>query len=223
MATKKNQSSKSTTLDLFQLPFEVFYSGPINVYSYEFKSDVKVKRFKDVKAVTQDVGQSWGLRFLCPKNMGPELYCCLVVDHSELDPDWLIFDNEENIEFNSSTTYRVKIKGKKISFVEDDEIEELEDLEICTTYSLLKYEIGDIEPDFIILDALGTRLKINCAGFALDNKNNPIESQRIFNLDEIDPEKYSNYSSCDFWRAQSTWVKQTLEADFPKDIDLFLA
>ena len=218
--TTTKKSSKSRKVDFFKLPFEVFYSGPIDVYLYEFKSNVKVKRFKDVKVVTQDVGQSWGLNFVCSNNKGPELYCCLVEGHSEVDPDWLNFEYEENIEFNSSTNYRVKVNGGKISFIKDDEFEEIEDLYVCSSHSLLKYTIEDIEPDYIILDALNSRVKVNCEGYALDEENNPIESQRIFNPKELDHEKYDTYAFCDLWIAKNAWVNQTLETDFPKDKDL---
>lgn len=127
------------------------------------------------------------------------------------------------MEFNSGMDYAVVIKGDEISFVEDDTINELEDLETCSSSSFLTYRLDSSSPDYIILDAKGSRLKVNTDGYALDDENEPIQSQRIFNPDELNEEEFENFSRCDFWEAKSDWVKQTLQTDFPKDIALGLS
>ena len=223
MAPRKNKATQVDIKDYFKLPFEVFYSGPVDVISLDFKSNVKVKRFKDVRAVHMEQGQSWGLTFSCASNNGPELYCCIVAGHDEMEPDWLNFEDEENMEFNSGMNYAVVTKGNEISFVKDDSIDEMEDLDNCCTYTMLKYSIDGISPDYIILDADGSRLKVDTDGYALDEENEPITSQRIFNPDELEEEKYEDFSRCDLWEAKFDWVKQTLQTDFPKDINLKLS
>ena len=223
MATKKKSSLPVENKDYFKLPFEVYYSGPVDVIQLDFKSNVKVKRFKDVKAVHMELGQSWGLNFYCEVNIGSQLYCCIANRHDEVAPDWLNFQDEENIEFNSGMNYAVVIKGDEISFVEDTTIDDLEDLETCSSSTFLTYRLDCNSPDYIILDANGSRLKVNTDGYALDDENEPIESQRIFNPDELNEEEFDNFSRCDFWEAKSDWVKQTLKTDFPKDIALGLS
>lgn len=223
MATIKNSSIPVEEINYFKLPFEVYYSGPVDVIQLDFKSNTKVKRFKDVKAVHMELGQSWGLNFYCEVNNGPQLYCCIANRHDEVTPDWLNFQDEGNMEFNSGMNYAVVIEGDEISFVEDDTIDELEDLETCSSSTFITYRLDSSSPDYIILDANGSRLKVNTDGYALDDENEPIESQRIFNPDELDEEEFENFSRCDFWEAKSNWVKQTLKTDFPKDIALGLS
>ena len=60
MAQIVNSPHPPDNIDYFKLPFEVFYSGPVDAIYLDFKSNVKVKRFKDVKAVHMEQGQSWG-------------------------------------------------------------------------------------------------------------------------------------------------------------------
>ena len=223
MATKKKSSLPVEKKDYFKLPFEVYYSGPVEVIYLDFKSNTKVKRFKDVKTVHMEIGQSWGLNFYCEVNKGPQLYCCIANRHDEVKPDWLNFQDEENMEFNSGMDYAVVIKGDEISFVEDDTINELEDLETCSSSSFLTYRLDSSSPDYIILDANDSRLKVNSDGYAIDEENNPIESQRIFNPNELDEEKYEDFSRRDLWEEKFEWVKQTLQTDFPKDINLKLS
>jgi len=218
-----NSSHPPDNKDYFKLPFEVFYSGPVDAIYLDFKSNVKVKRFKDVKAVHMEEGQSWGLNFYCETNSGLELYCCIVNGHDELHPDWLVSQYETTLEFNSGMNFAVLLEGSEIRFVQDDTIDELENLYICSSYTFLKYRLDNTSPDYIILDADNTRLMVNTDGYVLDEENEPIESQRIFNPNELDEEKLQGASRCDFWEAKSDWVRKTLQSDFPKDVALRLS
>ena len=75
--------------DYFKLPFEVFYSEYIPITENEFKSDIDLEKFADIKAVRQKQGFCWGTRFGCRENAGPELYCCIINGHDEVQPSWL--------------------------------------------------------------------------------------------------------------------------------------
>ena len=223
---------KTGPIDYFKLPFEVYYSDCLNVTQYEFKSDINAKRFKDVKAVHMEQGQSWGASFSCDKNNGPELYCCLMNNHDEVEPTWLNFIDEDDIDFNYGDNFAVQIEGNEVKFVslsdeqEDEDSEEyldVDNMDYCCSYAFGAYHIGDADPDYIILDPDDSRIKIDVEGYELDEDGERIESSRIINTDELDEEKYENYETRELYEAKRDWLKSVLEKDFPKDMKLTLA
>ena len=177
-------------------------------------------------------GRSWGTSFSCDKNNGPELYCCLMNNHDEVEPSWLSFLEEDDIDFNYGEDYAVQINGNEVAFVNlsdeqaDEDSEEyldIENMDYCCSYAFGAYHIGDADPDYIILDALDTKVKIDLEGYALDDDGERIESQRIINVDELNGEKYQGYETRSFYEAKRDWIKSVLEEDFPKDKNLFLS
>lgn len=230
--TTKQAVEKPATIDYFKLPFEVHYSECVSVTQYEFKSDITANRFSDVKAVHMEQGRSWGALFSCDKNNGPELYCCLKDSHDEVEPSWLIFQDEDDIRFNYGCDYAVQIEGDEIKFVsltdeqEDEDSEgylNVNDMDYCCSNAFMAYEIGQSSPDYIILDADNSRIKIDLDGYELDEEDNRIESRRIIDTDELDEEQYEDYENRELWDAKFEWVKSTLEKDFPEDRNLRLA
>ena len=222
MASKKSPLPKNEYKDYLRLPFEVYYSGPISVTSYEFKSDVDTKSFKDIKAVRMEQGKSWGVTFLCESNQGPELYCCLIGGHDEVSPDWLELRSEDNMSMNYGCDYKVVVSGEEILFVED-EVDGIEEMDYCGLDGYWHYEIASESPEYFILDALKTRLKVNGDGYPIDDDGNPTGAKRIFNLDELDFEDFADYSTNDIWDAKSAWIEFLLEKNFPKDKSLRLS
>lgn len=231
-AAIKKESKNTKGIDYFKLPFEVYYSECINVIQYEFKSDIKTKTFKDVKAVHMEQGRSWGTAFTCDKNSGPELYCCLMNNHDEVEPSWLSFIEEDDIDFNYGEDYAVQVNGNEVSFVNlsdeqaDEDSEEyldIDGMDYCCSYAFGAYQIGDADPDYIILDAGNTNIKIDLEGYELDENGERIESSRIINTDELDEEKYEDYETRELYDAKNDWLKSVLEKDFPKDKKLTLS
>ena len=226
--TKIGMAKNSNSIDYFKLPFEVYYSDLVEVTTYEFKSDIDVTSFYDVKAVHMEQGCASGVSFFCNKNNGPELYCCLFNQHDEVEPSWLSFEEEENIKFNHGCDYSVIIDDEEIEFAElsDEESEDYLDtdgMDYCCSYSFRAYHIGNVSPDYIILDAHGSKIKIDLEGYLLDADENRIESQRVINVDEIDHEKYEDFETREFFDAKFAWVKDVLEKDFPDDKNLSLS
>jgi len=221
---------KTPSTDYFKLPFEVHYSDAVNVTMYEFKSDPEQNtgRFSDVKVVHMEQGRTFGLVLSCAQNNGPELYCCITNDHDEICPDWLTYVSENEIDFNYGTDYLVTVEGNEIKFVsiDDDEFNEdsidIDSLDYCCTYAFDAYHIAETSPEFIILDAENSRLKVNLEGYILD-EDNRVTSERIFDLSSLDEEEYENYTRLDLWEAKSDWVMSTLEKDFPEDKHLKLS
>lgn len=224
---KKIAIVKPPATDFFKLPFEVFYSGHIAVTMMEFKSDIKVKKFEDIKIVHKEQGDSLGASFLCRQNNGPELYCCIKNYHDEVAPTWLDFLEEDNLEMNSGCDYSIVVEGREIKFVElsdeqqDEDSEEFIDIDSmdqCCSWTFLVYELGESCPDYLILDAEATRVKVNLDGFVLDGDDNPSD-ERIFNPKELKRDESEECENQEMWEAKSEWVKSILEKDFPKQKD----
>lgn len=220
------------TPDYFKLPFEVHYSDCIDVVQYEFKSDSKAKSFSDIKAVHAEEGESWGATFLCQKNNGSELYCCLMNRHDDVEPSWLSFVDEDDLSFNSGSDYAVVVEDGEVKFAElseeqeDEESEEylnVSDMGACCSYPFMAYRIGGASPDYIILDAGNSRIKIDLEGYALDDDGNRLDGRRIVNTEELDDEEYEEYETLELYEAKRDWVKSVFEKDFPRERELRLS
>jgi hypothetical protein len=220
----KNTAFKPSTPDYFRLPFEVYYSEHIAVTMMELKSDIKVKKFEDIKTVHKEQGGSWGTSFLCALNKGPELYCCIHNLHDEVAPDWLKFLDEDNMEMNYGCDYAIVIEGKEIQFVEltdeqqdedTDDFINVDNMEQCCSWTFFVYELGDSSPDYLILDAEDSRIKVSLEGFVLDDEGN-LTGERIFDPDELDEDEFEEFTSKEMWEAKSDWIHSIIEADFPK-------
>lgn len=214
----------TTTINYFKLPFEVHYSEQIPLIMMDLKSDITVKKFEDVKVAHKELGASWGATFLCSQNNGPELYCCINNFHDEAAPTWLELLNEEGMEMNYGCDYAVLVEGKEIKFVElsseqedveSDEYLDVQSMDHCCSSSFLVYELDRSCPDYLILDANSSRVKVNLDGYVLDDDEMPTED-RIFNPEELDPDEFGDYSRQELWDAKSEWIQSILEEDFPK-------
>lgn len=225
----KQAIKKPTVIDYFKLPFEVYYSQYIPVTLMDLKSNVDLKRFEDIKIVHKQQGGSWGASFYCQNNKGPELYCCIGNHHGEVTPEWLQFLDEENVKINYGCIYAVTVEGGEIKFLEptegqkDEASEEyLDHYEMDSCSSLFVYELGESSPDYIILDADNSRVKVSLDGFILDDEENPTK-ERLFNPDDLDEDEFEDYSRQEMWEAKFNWVKSVLEEYFPKQKKLKLS
>lgn len=229
----KVSAVKERSIDYFKLPFEVHYSDAVPVTTLDFKSDLDDADmgFEDVKIVHMEQGSSFGLTFICNENNGPELYCCLKNYHDEAVPDWLNFEEENDMDFNFGCDYAVVVEGHDIYFVtltdeqedeESDDFLDVENMDVCNSLSFLEYELSASSPDYIILDALNSKIKIDLDGYALDDAGSRIASQRVINVDELDDEEYEDFQTKDMFDAKFDWVKSVIEKDFPQDANLEL-
>jgi hypothetical protein len=222
MSSKKAKSIDAEKPDYLRLPFEVYYSGPISVTSYEFKSDADLKSFKDIKAVHMERGKSWGVSFLCKSNQGPRLYCCLIDGHDEIAPEWLELQNEDNVSMNYGRDYKVVINGKEILFV-DEEVNGIDEMDYCGLDGYWHYEIASESPEYFILDALNTRVKINGDGYPIDDDGKPTGAKQLIDVANLNAEELEDYSSDSIWDGKSEWVRTLIGKNFPKDKGLQLS
>ena len=221
---KKVVKKETSKPDYFKLPFLVFYSEYLARTMLEFKSDIKVKKFEDIKIVHRQQGGSWGVGFRCGVNKGPELYCCINNLHDEVAPEWFEFLDEENFKTNSEDNFAIQVENDEIIFREltDEEQDEESDqyldgdsMEESCSMTFNVYEIGDSCPDYLILDADNSMLKVSLDGFVFDDDDN-LTDERIFNPAELDEDEFEDYTRQEMWEAKFEWVKSTLEKDFPK-------
>jgi hypothetical protein len=211
-STKLKKSKK-----YLNLPFEVYFSGPINYSTLEFLSETgKLKKPKDIKGLHLERCHAFGTVFYCAENMGPELYCCLTGGHDETAPEWLELVAEEGLKTEWGETYRVTFDRSGIVLDEKSEEDLLEEL-VPTGFSTGMYHLEGENPDYIILDADGDRIKINLAGYAFDENDEIIVANRIIDVESLrDDESLSNYTTAESWDVQDSWIKDLWETHFSK-------
>jgi len=211
--------------DYFKLPFEVFYSERIPIMDNEFKSDIDLEKFADIKVVNQKQGFCRGTRFGCRKNTGPELYCCIINGHDEVEPSWFELLEEDSADYNSGDDFAVEIKENEVRFrdLTDDERDEdseayldIDSMDYCGTESIFAYRLDQSTPDYIILDAEDSRIKVNLDGFLLDDEGMPT-AERIFDPQELNDEELSKYSTIDIFDMRYEWIANTFAKDFPNE------
>ncbi len=220
----KKPSSKRKNVyekkDFLRLPFEIYFSGPIDVREYQFKSDIdKLKKFSDIKTLLIEEGRAYGVTLLCESNSGEELYTCITDNHDEVLPQWLKVIDIEDIDMNNGMVHSVKVADKKIIFKYED-VEEYDYMESCVTEDMSLYRTDGETPDYIVLDALDSRVKINLEGFELDEDDEADESKQLINLDELDP---NNFEGCEgsFESVElSKWISRVIQKHFPKEVNL---
>ncbi len=219
VVVKKVQAKKTTKPNYLRLPFEVFYER-LGIKIYELLSDVKPNKFSDIKATKMSMGDAFGLRFLCDTNNGGELCCAMENDHGYAVPNWLSLLNEENADFNWGETYKVEIRNKKIIFTEPPEEESDEWLEEAENYDYIGEAFGaylfddNQEPDYLILDASGSRIKINVDGYQIDEQGNQVGPKKVLDLEKI--AERGDYETTDLDTLRAEWIAGLVNK-FPND------
>ncbi len=218
-------------IDYFKLPFEVHYNDSVEVTSCEFISDVKVEKFSDIKILRKQQGVSFNPIFVCTENSGPELYCCIINGHDEVQPDWLCISSEDDVRFNYATSLKVVMDTGQIGFEElsDEELDEdseefldVENMDYCDIEGFMAYELETAAPDYLILDASRSRVKVNLEGYVLSDEGE-VTDERIFDLELLrDIDELHDYSSRNIWEAKAEWVKSVLAENFPDETILSL-
>ena len=219
VVVKKVQAKKAIKPNYLKLPFEVYYER-LGLKIYEFMSDITPTKFSDIKAVKMNMGDAFGLSFLCETNNGGELCCAMENDHGMAVPNWLSLLNEENADFNWGETYKVEIRNKKIIFTEPSEEESDEWLEEAENYDYIGEAFGaylfddNQEPDYLILDASDSRIKINVDGYQIDEQGNQVGSKKVLDLDKI--AEREDYEITDFDTLRAEWIAGYVKK-FPND------
>lgn len=209
--------------DYFKLPFEVYYGDPVPITIGEFKSDIQLKKFSDIKLMEQSQGYCHGLLMECSVNNGPELYCCIKNFHNDAEPNWLTALDEQNLDINVVENFVVSIQENIIKFIElSDGDLSLEDMDYCDLSGFSAYGLDQACPDYLILDAKDSRVKVGLDGYIIgvDGKKT---KDKVFNPSQLDDEIFSEFETNELWDVKYDWVKSVLESKFPKEKGLIYA
>ena len=211
----KAQAKKAITPNYLKLPLEVYYQR-LGVKIYELMSDVTPKKFSDIKATKMSMEDAFGLRFLCDTNNGGELCCTMQNDHGYAVPNWLSLLNEENADYIWGEVYKVEIRNKKIIFTKpsDEWLEMVENYDYTgDAFSAYLFDDNQ-EPDYLILDASGSRIKINVDGYQIDEQGNQVGSKKVLDLDKI--AERGDYETTDLDTLRAEWIAGLVKK-FPND------
>jgi len=223
-------------LSFLTLPFEVHYSGAVAITQFEMVSDELPKRFSGIKMVHEQGGYAFGVTFRCTNNHGDELMYCLTNKHGEVAPPWLELVDEDRADFNYGRYHSVAVKNDEIyleplAYQEDIEVDDMESLDLDV---LFDYWIGDVLPHHYVLDAEGSRVRVDYEGFVLNDDGSRSEV-RLFDTESIHKVwgqwysegivKYELFEceTVDIFDSQFQWIKRILNTRFPQDSKLQLA
>ena len=81
---------------------------------------------------------------------------------------------------------------------------------------LSDYRLEDESPDYIVLDADGERIKVNCEGYLINEDDEVDESNRIVDLDLLaQDESLAELVTLSDREAQNEWIKMVWIKLFP--------
>lgn len=222
MAAKKPKAT-AVKKDYFKLPFDIKYEN-LEVTSYELlynEDGEKPKRFSDLVALRQETGRSYGVTFSCNSNSGGELRACILEQLDEVIPPWLSLEEEESIDFDWGCYLGTKIDGDLITFVRND-VEDEDELSECGE-GIYIYSLEGCDPEYLILDAEDSRIKVSMGGYLLveDEEGFEVEGDQIFDVETIEEMEFDDVETLDMFAKRSRWIDSVLER-FPKDKKLKL-
>lgn len=200
-----------------QLPFEVYYER-LGLKNYQLLSVESPKRFKDIQAVTVNMGDAYRVTLRCVKNSGSELISCAFGLGMDAIPRWLTPISEDDADFNWEDTYKIEIFDDAISFANDDSCDSDDKSLVYFGDAFGAYFFDDEQtPSHIILDALGTRVRINSNGFEVDEEGCEVGEEKILDFDELT--SIENAEIVTVEELTSEWMEKVLSS-FPEDQSL---
>lgn len=200
-----------------QLPFEVYYER-LGLKNYQLLSIESPKRFKDIQAVTVNMGDAYRVTFRCMKNSGSELISCAFGVGMDALPRWLDLLSEDDADFNWAGTYKIEVLDNAISFVGDDSGDvDCESLAYFGDAFGTYFFDDEQTPSHIILDALGARIRINSNGFEVDEEGYELGEEKILDFDEL--MNVENAEIVTIEELTSEWMEKVLSS-FPEDQSL---
>jgi hypothetical protein len=214
-------------------PFEVFYAT-IPVSEFELLGVLSKTNALQSVALKRSFGTLCSQTFKCESNGGQELLCCLLGQHDEVKPPWLehvfrdLQDHDSEEEWGLVNLYSGLFKDETIKFklLKKPQQEKLLNLPSLNLETLLLYElsIGNlIDPQYYVLDANHSRVKINPEGVLLTESDDSTGIS-LFNSDDL-WDMLTDFApeSLDVWEAKNQWIKKVLSPYFPDDAPIELA
>lgn len=175
-------------IDYFNLPFEVHY-GEIESIEYEPIKPYgkKISKLSNYKAIAVRNNSSTNVFFSCSDPSGGALIYVLNGGLDEYIPDWLYFEGEDERYCSNESRHSFTLKKGKFA-IEFSLGEELDDESVFDYLGegIEFYEAYKCQPDFLILDAEGTRIRIDLEGFKIDEEGDRIEKNPLIQFTEED-------------------------------------
>jgi hypothetical protein len=154
---------KTSPKDYLRLPFELYYSGPLSYTSWELMSDEpKVSKPADIKGLRIEQGRAYGVAFYCKENTGAELYCLMTGACEGATPNWLVASDMDDLNINHAEQHGLVVSSTQLTLCRPHDLD-FDCLESIDHY-LSDYRLEDESPDYIVLDADGERITVNCEG-----------------------------------------------------------
>lgn len=219
MPAKKITGKTALKKDYLRLPFEIYFSGPLYYTSMDLMSEkTKIKKVNDLEGIHVEKGRAYGVSFSCEKNNGSQLVCCMTGGHDEVEPEWLSVFDVEDTNMNEGYDFGLEIDPDGI-ILNAEPCDDFDYLE-ATGESLDFYEMEDQTPDYIILDADGDRIKIDCEGYLIsdeDEDDHLVRREKIIDLDALDNDpSLQDFETMGFKKLQANWIKSLWGKYFPK-------
>lgn len=177
-------SDQKLSSKLLKLPFEVYFSR-LGIKTYQFLARHSPKSATDIPAAEISMGNSIGVTFRCENKTGAELLCTMGNDFVDVVPEWLEMIEEEQCEINNTELYSVDIDDYEISLIYNEMIDVSKLNNIGSVFSTYIFDENQ-DPDYLVLDADGERIKVSQGGCLIDDNGDEDEDQLIFDHDQLD-------------------------------------
>lgn len=194
---------KKPAIDYKQLPFEVHYKR-IDAIDFEFMypADDPPKSWKGYSILSKTYVREFGVTFSCTDPSGGRLAHVLGGFLDEFIPTWLEHVDSEESDARGGELLHFSVHGEAVRLEGDVEEYDYDDLEGSGSGTSF-YEASNFKPDFLVLDADGDRLVVDCEGYMLAEDGGRIGSRPVVELTPAEKEE----SAC----VNSDWI--TVEAE----------
>lgn len=171
-------------IDYTKLPFEVHFKR-LGVVSYEFiYTGRQPKTLHNYRAIAKSEGDAWDVTFRCDDPQGGALLYVLAGRIDEYIPDWLYLVDENDWEISSRQSFRFSVAETRLKLARAIDGECYESSGFGATF----YSAHDFQPDYLVLDADGSRLVVDAVGYMLAEDDSRIEASPVvaFSKDDVD-------------------------------------
>jgi hypothetical protein len=158
--------------DYLNLPFEIHYSR-MNTVSFElmYNPDKPPKTIKGYKVIEAQAGRVFDVTFRCGDPSSGKLIYVLKGNLDELIPEWLEkISDDDNLDIKWARRSKFRIEDNVLE-LDDNDKGEYDDYEYGD-HNTFDYSTSGSGPDYLIVDADNSRIKIDMQGYKLgvDNK-----------------------------------------------------
>ena len=162
------------TPDYLNLPFEVHFAS-MNTVGFELmhKPGKPPKKIKDYKVIEAQSARVFDVTFRCDDPSSGKLIYIMSGNLDEFIPEWLEkISDDDNLDIKSAQRSKFYIDNQAIELQDDDD-GDYEDYEYGDR-NTFDYSTSGFSPDYLIVDADGSRLKIDLQGYKLGVNNKRI-------------------------------------------------